>query len=184
MTKIVFDNSIHLGQFNIDNNSMRIAAKNSQIMISTKPIREVIGIESFNENSVSDDIIWGLEREPQDTFYKFMDNFHSYKNIDRVPLNIHDAKESIKLAEEYDISISNALTCVLAIRNKADAIHSFYTDFSKKELQDYLQTRGIELNVMDNTTEEMSFKEPNLEDFYQETLKIFKKHDINLLSKF
>ena len=108
MTKIVFDNSIHLGQFNIDNNSMRIAAKNSQIMISTKPIREVIGIESFNENSVSDDIIWGLEREPQDTFYKFMDN----------------------------------------------------------------------------TTEEMSFKEPNLEDFYQETLKIFKKHDINLLSKF
>ena len=57
MKKIVFDNSIHLGQFAISNEQLRIACKNSQITLSNKTEEEVVGIESFNENTYSDGMI-------------------------------------------------------------------------------------------------------------------------------
>lgn len=184
MRKIVFDNSIHLGQFSVNNEGMRIAAKNSQILISAKSGTEVIGLESFNENTFSDDIIWGLEREPQDAFYKFMDLYHSVKNVTRIPLETDDAKEAIMLSEKLGINISNALTCALAIKNQADEIHSFYQEFDNQKLKGFLKTKGVAVITKLNNQTEKTFFEPGLEGFYQDSLAVFKKEKINLPDKF
>ena len=80
--------------------SVRIAAKNSQAMISLKPESAIIGIEAFNENTFSDDIIWTLERAPQDKFYKFMDVYHSITNILRIPLTRENAELALRIHGE------------------------------------------------------------------------------------
>ena len=181
MKKIVFDNSIHLGQFNIADESMRISAKNSQVMLSGKSDQEVVGIESFNENAYSDDIIWGLEREVQDTFYPFMDVYHSVKNVIRVPLRADDSEMALKISKEFNIGLSNALTCAIAIREKADEIHSFYPEFQKEDIKAFMKSFGVSVGI---PAQEKRFFEENLEELYQNALKKFQKKDINLVSKF
>src|SRR3989344_5477852 len=181
--KILFDNSIHLGQFSLTDEKMRISAKNSQVMISQKPEAEIIGVENFNENAYSDDIIWGIPREPQDVFYKFMDVYHSLKNVDRVPLNNEDSENALKISKELSINISNALTCAIAIRTKANEIHYFYSEFKKENVIHFLSTSGI---VVNNPTSEKenSFSEDNLETYYKDSFACFKKCEIDLVSKF
>ena len=181
--KIVFDNSIHLGQFCTSNEQMRIAAKNSQIMISLKPNTDCLGVESFNENAFSDDIIWGIPREPQDVFYKFMDVYHSIKNVDRVPLHNEDAKMALKISEDIGINISNALTLAIAMRVKADEIHSFYSEFKKEGVKNFLRENGI-ASKNPSFEKEGSFLENSLEQYYQDSLSAFKQHDIDLVKKF
>jgi hypothetical protein len=181
--KILFDNSIHLGQFAIHNEALRIAAKNSQIQISMKPGSDCVGIESFNENTFSDDIIWGLDREVQDAFYPFMDLFHSVKNVQRIPLFSEDALQALKISQELEIDLSNALTCAIAIRTEATEIHSFYPEFQKEHMQQYLQKEGIVVNVFLNTNEQ-SFSDPMLEQCYQEALSCFEKNGIDLTIQF
>jgi len=181
--KILFDNSVHLGQFCINNERVRISAKNSQIIISSKPNTECVGVESFNENAFSDDIIWGIPREPQDVFYKFMDVYHSLKNVDRVPLNNEDSENALKISKDLGINISNALTCAIAIRTKANEVHSFYSEFKKGNVVHFLSTHGI---VVNNPTSEKenSFSEDNLETYYKDSFACFKKCEIDLVSKF
>ena len=179
----MFDNSIHLGQFCLNNEPMRIAAKNSQIMISRKPDTKCVGIESFNENTFSDDIIWDIPREPQDLFYKFMDVYHSLKNVDRVPLNIEDAEFALKLSNELGINISNALTCAIAIRTKTDEVHSFYSEFRKENVLHFLSARGIIVHNPNSETEG-AFSEDGLETYYKNALAGFKKYEIDLVKQF
>lgn len=182
MKKIVFDNSIHLGQFAINNEQLRIACKNSQVILSNKAEEEVVGIESFNENTYSDDIIWSLERSVQDTFYPFMDVYHSVKNIIRTPLHSDDTETALKISKEFNIILSNALTCAIAIREKADEIHSIYSEFKSKELIEFMESFNI-LIILPGFSEEMQF-ESNLEDLYQKALEKFKDSGVNLLNQF
>lgn len=181
MKKIVFDNSIHLGQFAIADEGMRIAAKNSQVMLSHKNENEVIGIESFNENAYSDDIIWGLEREVQDTFYPFMDVYHSVKNVVRVPLRADDSEMAIKISKEFNIGLSNALTCAIAIREKVDEIHSFYSEFQKSNIKAFLKSFGVSIILPEEGEQDF---EGSLEDLYQAALKKFQDHQVNLVDRF
>ncbi|OGN05734.1 MAG: hypothetical protein A2831_03645 [Candidatus Yanofskybacteria bacterium RIFCSPHIGHO2_01_FULL_44_17] len=183
MKKIVFDNSIHLGQFSITDESMRIASKNSQIMISEKSNDEIIGVESFNENTYSDDTIWGIPREPQDVFYKFMDVYHTLKNVDRIALSKEDTRKALEISEKLGIQISNALTCAIAIRVKAEEIHSFYSEFKKIEVAELLASESIILNNPSIEIEN-KFSEDNLEKYYQDALASFRKHGIDLAEKF
>ncbi|HYC34099.1 MAG TPA: DUF6190 family protein [Candidatus Paceibacterota bacterium] len=181
--KITFDNSIHLGQFSINNEHIRIAAKNSQVSISAKPNTEYIGVETFNENTFSDNIIWGLEREPQDIFYKFMDIYHSLKNIDRIPLNSEDAQLALEISRKLNIDISNALTCAVAIRTKSDEIHSFYSEFQKQNVKDFLLTFNIKIKVF-QSEKELVFAESNLEKYYQDSLTSFRQCRVDLVKQF
>jgi len=183
MKKIVFDNSVHLGQFSLSDEKMRIAAKNSQILISQKPVQDIIGVESFNENSYSDDTIWGIPRESQDVFYKFMDVFHTLKNIDRIPLRAEDAQKAIEISEALRIDISNALTCAIAVRVEAQEVHSFYSEFKKSEVLEYLKENGI---LVENPSSEIEgkFIEDNLEQYYQAALDTFRVNHIDLTDRF
>ena len=182
MKKIVFDNSIHLGQFAITDEAVRIATKNSQVMLSNKSEQKVIGIESFNENAYSDDIIWGLERDVQDTFYPFMDVYHSVKSVIRVPLRADDSEMALKISKEFGIGLSNALTCAIAIREKADEIHSFYSEFEKEELTVFMDSFGIKITIP-SSLEEKSFDE-ELERLYQVALKKFRDSSVDLVTQF
>lgn len=181
--KILFDNSIHLGQFCISNEQMRISAKNSQVMISQKPDTECVGVESFNENAFSDDIIWGIPREPQDVFYKFMDVYHSLKNVDRIPLSNQDAENALKLSTELNINISNALTCAIAIRMKADEVHSFYSEFAQDKIISFLTENNIVVKKPSSENEK-KFSEQNIEQYYQDALSSFRKCEIDLPKQF
>ncbi len=181
--KIVFDNSVHLGQFCITDEQIRVAAKNSQIMVSKKPDTARIGVESFNENTFSDDIIWGLQREPQDVFYKFMDIYHSVKNVDRVALSVEDSKKALEICGALHIDISNALTCTIAMRVGAEEIHSFYPDFKKDTVVSFLKEQSIAVNNPAAETEQ-AFLEDGLEQYYQDALTTFRKWGIDLAAKF
>jgi hypothetical protein len=182
--KIAFDNSIHLGQFSVTDARARLAAKNSQAMISTKPAGDVVAVEAFNENSYSDHIIWTLEREPQDRFYKFMDVFHSVKNIIRVPLNEQDARLALTVHEQLNMHMSNALTCAVAIAHKVNQLHSLYSEFRNDRVRAYLQgTHGILVTLPDTQTES-AFGEDDLEAYYRDALDTFRAAGIELSSQF
>jgi hypothetical protein len=181
--KIAFDNSIHLGQFSIANEPARIAAKNSQAMISTKPGGEVIGVQAFNENSYSDHIVWGLERDPQDRFYRFMDVFHSVKNIIRVPLNADDAQRALLIHRKHNLHMSNALTCAVAIAQQAQEIHSLYDEFRRPEVVSYLQQDfGITV-TLPSSEDEQRFSE-ELERYYRDALVTFRSARVDLSAQF
>jgi hypothetical protein len=178
--KITFDASIHFGQFCTSSEEIRIACKNLQIAISAKPASETIGLVSFNENSWVDHIIWELGREQQDTFYPFMDVFHSVKNIERIPLDKTNMALAAELSEKLGLETSDALTCAIAIINKADAIHTYYPDLLKDSMKAHLQKEyGIAVTQPIAQSEE-KYAEQGLEDSYQKTMEKFKQEDINL----
>lgn len=182
--RVAFDNSIHLGQFSTADESMRIAAKNSQAMISLKPESAIIGIEAFNENTYSDDIIWTLEREPQDKFYKFMDVYHSITNILRVPLTRENAELALLIHKEIKIDMANALTCAVAVVHHADEIHSIYGEMMDLSVVNYMRHQfGIAVKVP-SVTKEISFTNSELESYYQDALATFRIAGIHLPLKF
>lgn len=182
--KIVFDASIHLAQFDTSDEKMRVAAKNSQVRISTKPDAELIGIVSFNENSYCDDIIWSLQRDTQDAFYRYMDNYHSLKHIVRVPLEISDLDLARTLHSEQGLHVSNALTCAIAINHQAQEVHSFYLDFSRESIRSQLLLNyGIRIWTP-RTEEETSYAESGLENHYQEALRMISASQIFFSERF
>lgn len=182
--RITFDNSIHLGQFSTADETMRIAAKNSQAMISMKPKSDVVGIEAFNENTYSDDIIWTLERELQDKFYKFMDAYHSVTNILRVPLTPENAKLALRIHNDLGLDIANALTCAVAVIHKADEIHSFYQEMKQPATTRFMQEKfGITVTYP-GARSELNFLDTELESYYQGALATFRVASIHLPLKF
>jgi hypothetical protein len=182
--RIAFDNSIHLGQFSTEDEAMRVAAKNSQAMISLKPESQVVGIEAFNENTYSDDIIWTLEREPQDTFYKFMDVYHSVTNVVRVPLSPENAELALAIHKDTGLHIANALTCAVAILHKADEIHSFYRELMQPAAIKHMQDKYRIDVTYPRSTSELRFSNPELEAYYQGALATFRAAHIHLPLKF
>lgn len=182
--RIAFDNSIHLGQFSTADESMRIAAKNSQAMISMKPGTDVIGIEAFNENTYSDDIIWTLAREPQDQFYKFMDVYHSVTHILRIPLTAENAELALSIHKDLGIDIANALTCAVAVIHKADEIHSFYGQMKQPAVIRSIQEKFAILVTYPRPGDELRFPDADLESYYQNALSTFRKARIHLPLQF
>ena len=182
--RIAFDNSIHLGQFSTADEAMRVAAKNSQAMISLKPESAVIGVEAFNENSYSDDIIWTLDREPQDKFYKFMDVYHSVTHILRVPLAPENAELALAIHKETGLHIANALTCAVAILHNADQIHSFYRELKQPAALRYMQDKYRITVTYPTSSDELRFSNAELESYYQGALATFRAANIHLPLKF
>jgi hypothetical protein len=180
--KIVFDASIHLGQFSLGSEDARVACKNSQVRISTKGTTDVVGVVTFEENSWVDHIIWQLQRDQQDAFYPFMDVFHSVKNIDRIPLSpdlvakAHDLSSHRWWGRTFGYEISNALTRAVAHTSRADVIHTRYRDLLREtalecRIPAMLPPPGIEL----------VYPEPDLENHYQTALQKLRADGIDLL---
>lgn len=171
--KLIFDTSIHLGQFNISDEATRIAAKNSQVSISKCPDSEVVGTVSFNENSYCDDTIWSLPREVQDAFYLYMDIYHSSRHIIRVPMLVPDVDLARTLHSELDLHISNALTCAIAINHQVQELHSLYSDFSREPVRSLLLHHGVRVWTPRPKAETL-YTETTLEAYYQDALRMFR----------
>ncbi|HEX7313622.1 MAG TPA: DUF6190 family protein [Pyrinomonadaceae bacterium] len=171
--KIVFDTSIHLGQFDINDEATRIAAKNSQASISRRPDAEVVGAVSFNENSYCDNTIWSLPREVQDVFYLYMDIYHSSRNINRVPMTVPDVDLARALHAELDLHISNSLTCAIAINQRVQELHSLYSDFSREPVRALLLRHGVRVWTPGPQAENL-YAETTLEAYYQDALRMFR----------
>lgn len=183
MKKILFDSSVHLGQFDIRNELKRVWCKNSQISISDKNgIDSVKGYYTFNENGWMDKIIWGLDRLTQDTFYPFMDMFYSVKDIDGVPFdsNCLNIFNDLKL-KFYNIDDSNLLSASVAIENGMDEIHSAYEAFQNTELVSYISTKGVKVlcPTIKSFKEKTFSEEGNLENLYQDAYSHFQKVGCN-----
>lgn len=181
MTKILFDASVHLGQFCINSEDIRIACKNSQASISAKPGSEIVGVVTFNENSWADHIVWGLKRELQDTFYKFMDVLHSVKNIERIPLSTIDAKLAIEFSKKFGLDISNALSCAVTVSQKANKIHTYYQTLTDSKIRELLKNRYDIAISSPPILNELRYTERELEQHYQDALSVFKKANTNLI---
>lgn len=183
MKRILFDTSVHLGQFAISSEDVRIACKNSQASLSKKSVSDTIGIVTFNENSWADHIIWGLEREPQDAFYRFMDPFHSLVHIERVPLAVEDAEAARTIFERRGPDFSNALSCAVAISHRATEIHTLYPSMLEPGLVEWMHsTHGIQI-VRPAPGPEKCFEDKGLEAMYQEALSTMRKNEIDLVSE-
>lgn len=182
--KIAFDTSIHLGQFDLRNESYRIAAKNSQIAISSAPELGTVGIIAFNEVAHTDNIIWMLEREPQDIFYKFMDVYYSVKNIQRVPLASTDAERALAIHSRLGMGIENALSVAVALTHGADELHSLYGELQSAGMRRRIESEfGLKV-CTPTAAREQSFAEPGLERFYQDALAALRAGNLNLPDQF
>lgn len=181
MKKIIFDASIFLGQFNIVSEELRLACKNFQDSISPKGENEITAVCTFNENSWVDHVVWSLPKEEQDCFYRFMDTFHSLKNIIRTPLLLKDAQKAIELSKQFNLEFSCALSCSVAIREQVQEIYTLYRPFlNNNKLQKYLNKIGIIVKIPDNV-EKQSSNSDLLEKLYQDTFQLFKKKNLDIM---
>ena len=179
---ILFDASIHFGQFNPRDEAMRIACKNSQVAIATKPGGAIRALAPFNENSWVDHVIWDLGRHEQDLFYPFMDVFHSVKVIDRIPLTAEDSRRAIEIHDRFKLDISNALSCAISIREHVDEVHTFYPSLLESDIVAHMRGYGV-LVKQPPYSDEIVFAEPGLEDHYQKALTMCRAKGLDLVSK-
>ncbi len=182
MTKrVLFDASLHLGQFCLSSDEVRFGCKTSQANLSRKGEDECVGLWTDNENGRVDNAIWSLPREVQDTFYPFMDRFYSMKQINQVPLERQDVESAIKFLDQHsDISFQSAYTCAVALRIGAAEIHSLYKDLHSESIVQFMRSKNV-LIQKPSEVDERSFPEPELEATYQDALSHFKKAHVDVL---
>ncbi len=182
MTKrVLFDASVHLGQFCLSSDEVRFGCKGSQAGLSRKGEEECVGLWTDNENGRVDNAIWSLPREVQDTFYPFMDRFYSIKQINQVPLERSDAERAIKLLDLHSgISFLSAYTCAVAMRIGAAEIHSLFKDLHADSIVQFMQSKNV-LVQKPSLSKEQSFPESELEVTYQDALSHFKKAHVDVL---
>lgn len=181
MKKIIFDASIFLGQFNITSENIRLVCKDFYDSVSLKGEDKITAVCTFNENSWVDHVVWSLSKEEQDCFYRFMDTFHSLKNIIRVPLLLEDAQKAIELSKQFNLEFSCALSCSVAIREQAQEIYTLYRPFlNNNKLHRYLNKIGIIVKIPDSD-EKQSGDSDLLEKLYQETFQLFKKKNLDIM---
>ncbi len=178
---ILFDASIHLGQFTLTSDEDRIACKNSQALLATKGQTGVAGVCTFNENSYVDHLIWDLTREEQDVFYPFMDVFHSVKDVERIALTAEDMTMALQIADALSLPVSNALTCAVAVRLKVSVIHTLYPSLLAPAVSEFMKkTYDVAIQKPDAGVE-MQFTEPSLEQSYGNALQLFRERKLDLL---
>jgi|GEM_PF-1619195 len=182
--KIIFDASIHLGQFSLDE-KIRIFCKNSQASLSIKINGDLVqGFYTHEENGWMDHIIWSIDRTTQDIFYPFMDLFYSEARAEAIPLNADLLEKCSVLAKIFPkIHAHILLTCAAAIRYNIDEIHSVYPEFKNQHLINHLRDTGIVV-ITQGSEREIPFPEytdGDLEDLYQNARKRFSNKQINII---
>jgi hypothetical protein len=185
MKKILFDASIHFGQFSITNPDLRIRCKNSQASILPDS-DEFKALYTFFENGWMDAVIWSLTRDVQDTYYPFMDVFFSNKNITGIADNLEEMSFATMIGSKFpDITSSAAITCALAVTRRADEVHTLYKSLLNPKLVEYMkQHYNVEIKIpVAGPEAKFVFQDGNdLEDLYEKALEKFKIHGTDLLS--
>jgi hypothetical protein len=185
MKKILFDASVHFGQFALDNPELRTSCKNSQASIQIREASPIQAYYTYFENGWMDRVIWDLDRELQDAFYPFMDLFYSNKNIRGLADTLEEMNFATMLATKFpNLSSSNAISCALAVTRRIDEVHTLYASLLDEKLVTYMREQ-YEVHIMKPTSgAETPFENDatsELEARYQIALKGFEASRMNLL---
>lgn len=196
ITKKMFDSSIHIGQFSLDED-IRIRCKNAQVEIADKNSRElykVLWVCSFWENTESDNIIWEtLGRKEQDVFYPWMDVFHTVKHIEKV------RESNPKILELYetlnrslpDCSCAGRMILASAIYSKSVIIYTLYPDILEVWVVKYMHEQYAievmipplwgEVQYIWGEVQVEDGKVFDLEQLYQDAMSLYRERNIDLL---
>jgi hypothetical protein len=176
-SSVLFDASIHLGQFCIQSDQTRLACKHSQGALAS-----TIGIWTDTENGRVDNAIWTLPRVLQDEFYPFMDRFFSIMRIDQIQLAEGDAKFAMELMKcGLHISFQSAYICSVAISQKAQELQTLYSDLLKPEASTHIQTHfGLSIR-QPPYDENVLYADTELESAYQRALSAFTDANVDVL---
>ncbi len=180
---IMFDASIHLGQFCLTSEETRLGCKLSQISIGRQSLDSDAGLWTDNENGRVDNAIWALPRELQDDFYPFMDLFFSVSRINQVQLEQEDVNFAFKLMElDLQLSFLSAYTCSVAINRNISELHTLNADMLNQPLILHMQQHSL-LIVRPTAKHETQYGDEQLESAYQGALTAFKKIGVNVLDR-
>jgi hypothetical protein len=197
MIKEMYDASIHVGQFSLDED-IRIRCKNAQVRISSKEAIKnnvawsVIGVCTFWENTESDNVIWAtLKRQEQDVFYPWMDVFHTIKHIEKIrDSNIIAVFDVVSLQKNLGCGFSNALILAWAILTNTNTVYTLYEELLKNCVVEYMQQKHDILVTMPPFWEEKNYIDSeqseewklfDLELLYQQAVQLYKMKKIDLL---
>lgn len=175
---VMFDASIHLGQFCTRSEQTRIACKHSQISIERSP-----ATWTDTENGRVDNAIWSLPRALQDEFYPFMDRFFSIMQINQIQLAQADAQLALNLmSDELKLSFQSSYLCSVALSTQVQELHTLYTDLLERDASALLQSRfGLLVRhpALDRT--EAFYADVELETAYQRALHAFTDANLDVL---
>jgi len=180
--KILFDASVHLGQFSLASEQIRIGCKNSQASISSKESATRAGFWTDNENGRVDSSVWTLGRNLQDNYYPYMDNFFSLKNIYQVQLAKDSTKKALELTDQnLGLSFVSAYTCATAITSKVSEVHTLYADLLNNSVVEFMKSDHGILILKPFSDSENMFDEEVLEKTYGVALAAFQQENVDAL---
>ncbi|MFY9484486.1 MAG: DUF6190 family protein [Patescibacteria group bacterium] len=179
MKKIMFDATIHLGQFSLANEELRLAAKGSQALISLKGQEKNIGVITYNENSLVDDIIWNLKKDDQDIFYRFMDSFHTVQNIERVEIDKRQMGAALEILQTTNLPAGLSLNLAAASIFRVSEIYTYYPKLLQKSAIEMMRDK-FGIIVTSPPIKNNPAYQRGLEKIYVDTFDYFKSNKIDL----
>lgn len=198
MKKEMYDASIHIWQFSLDDET-RIRCKNTQVkIVDRKWIKsatsdDVIWVVTYWENTESDNVIWEtLWRKEQDVFYPWMDVYHTVKKIEKIRDSATPVKKlSLKIEENYGCKGSSSTIIAWAIIAWCAVINTLYEDLLKPNVVQWIYNEYWVLISMPPIWEELAYswwqvlenewKTFHLEELYQRALELYRNSQIDLL---
>lgn len=181
---LMFDATVHLGQFTLSSQTVRLGCKQSQISLGTKSETIHAGLWTDNENGRVDNAVWALPPVLQDRFYPFMDHFFSIKLINQIPLEEIDVKHALGLMDAgWRLTFQSAYTCAVAINHKVFQLHTLYTDLLSKPLVEHMRLHHGILVTQPLSRQEAFYTDDVLETAYQQSLAAFSNARVDILEQ-
>lgn len=149
--KEFIDFTIFMGMHSSDE-KIRIASKNFFVERIKKTV--FMSLENVGQ---CDDIVWQSDRNTQDVYYPFMDRLHTIMNIQRIP---YDEETLEKRKQNNELSVFQQLTLA---QSKVGKLYTF---------DETLLNLKLDFVKSPQTAEEEKKLPDDLEQFYQESLKL------------
>lgn len=177
MPGLLFDNSAYLGQFCLDDESIRMGCKNVQVGLMSQA-----GSWIDLENGRADKTIWSIRRDLQDVFYPYMDRFFSLARVEQIQMGGDVEHMASALRQKFPaLSFYSRMNLATAIAQKRDTVCTLFEEMFDPHFQEsMLREHGIKI-LNPSANEEAAYKDAELEDLYQKTLTAMKKSRMDLL---
>lgn len=171
---VMFDATIHLGQFCLSSPAVRFGCKLSQRSIDPKLDSINIGLWTDCENGRVDNAVWSLPRLVQDEFYPFMDRFFSLKHIRQVQLEQKDVELALAfMKEKTGLAFQSAYACAVAINHKVDEVHTLRMALLNPTVVAHMKLNHGILITCPEQESEGAYVEEELEETYVRAMKAF-----------
>ncbi len=180
MKKILFDSSVHFGQFSLKNEELRKGCKKTHGLIHAG--REAQGIWSDLENGRVDATIWKLNRELQEAYYPFMDKFFETSSIWQPQTTDEEMELALELKKDFSsLHPYSRLACARAIAERVAEMHTLYDELLEPELRAYMLSRsGIHI-IRPESKEDTVFFNDDVDNAYWHALRGFRDTELEIV---